>query len=174
MARLCAAFDRLAADLRRQGIDILDHKQSAFDKAFVSFSVRVADLETSLQFFVNTAFSKVQDVPRAIELLNRFRALLRRDGLRADLDEKLIMIFHKFGLQLLDVQREYHERRTDPPIPRDTPPVAGAVAWAGHLFYSIEAPMKLFADHPKVLNSSKETKKIVKTYNRVARALLEF
>lgn len=45
--------------------------------------------------------------------------------------------------------------------------------WARQLLRRIETPMQKFASNKSLL-ATKESKKIVKTYNRVARALIEF
>ena len=45
--------------------------------------------------------------------------------------------------------------------------------WARQLLRRIESPMQRFAQN-KNLMATKESKKIVKTYNKVAKALIEF
>ena len=58
-------------------------------------------------------------------------------------------------------------------MPRNAPPVAGNIMWARQLLRRIETPMQHFAQN-KALMATKESKKIVKTYNKVAKALIEF
>lgn len=56
---------------------------------------------------------------------------------------------------------------------RNAPPVAGNIQWARQLLRRIEGPMKKFEQNKSIMGT-KESKRIVKTYNRVARALMEF
>lgn len=71
------------------------------------------------------------------------------------------------------MQKLYEKNKYEPPIPRNAPPVAGNIMWARQLLRRIEVPMQRFAQN-KALMATKESKKIVKTYNRVAKALVEF
>ena len=53
------------------------------------------------------------------------------------------------------------------------PPVAGNIAWARHLLKRVEDPMLKFQGNNAVL-ASKDSKKIVRAYNKVARTLIAF
>ena len=49
----------------------------------------------------------------------------------------------------------------------------GKISWARHLFRRIQEPMEAFQQYPAILQSA-EAKRIVKTYNKVAKVLLEY
>ncbi|KAA0162679.1 hypothetical protein FNF28_04622 [Cafeteria roenbergensis] len=175
MLELCAAFFALLDELRGRRLDVLDYRDGAFDRAYIEFNVRLSDLDTSLQFFINRAFEKAYSVREALSLLRRFRQLLRRDHLLRDLDEKQVLVFHQFGLQILQAQRIYEEDKDDPPLPRDLPPVAGHIAWARHLLRRVQEPMELFRQQaPDVLNADRDCRRIVRLYNRLACTLVAF
>lgn len=78
-----------------------------------------------------------------------------------------------YAHDLENVQKLYEKHKYEPPIPRNAPPVAGNIMWARQLLRRIEQPMQKFAQN-KALMATKESKKIVKTYNKVAKALIEF
>ena len=61
----------------------------------------------------------------------------------------------------------------NPPVQRNAPPVAGNIMWARQLLRRIEGPMQKFEQNKSIMGT-KESRRIVKTYNRVARALIEF
>ena len=61
----------------------------------------------------------------------------------------------------------------NPPVQRNAPPVAGNIMWARQLLRRIEEPMRRFEQNKSIMGT-KESRRIVKTYNRVARALIEF
>ena len=71
------------------------------------------------------------------------------------------------------VQRLYEKHKQSPPIPRNVPPVAGNITWARHLLKRIEEPMKKFETNPSVL-STKDAKRIIRSYNKMARTLVAF
>lgn len=97
----------------------------------------------------------------------------QRDSLKADLDDKYMVIFQNYGLDLEAVQKIYEKGKHTPPLVRNAPPVAGNIMWSRQLLRRIEAPMKKFSLNKSIM-TTKESKRIVKTYNRVARALIEF
>ena len=85
----------------------------------------------------------------------------------------LQVIFQNYGLDLDFVQRQYEKYKTNPPKVYNFPPVAGNITWCRQLLRRIEEPMKRFQSNKSIM-STKESKKIIRTYNRVARALVEF
>lgn len=84
-----------------------------------------------------------------------------------------MVIFQNYGLDLEAVQKIYEKYKHAPPLVRNAPPVAGSIMWARQLLRRIEEPMKKFA-HNKTIMATKESKRIIKTYNKVAKALVEF
>ena len=84
-----------------------------------------------------------------------------------------MVIFHNYGLDLETVQRLYEKQKQSPPTVRNAPPVTASIMWARQLMRRIEEPMVKFQMN-KNLMSTKESKKIVKTYNRIARTIVEF
>ena len=69
--------------------------------------------------------------------------------------------------------RLYQKERTDPPIPRNMPPIAGKIMWARQLYRKIQEPMESFQGYKEILRTD-EAKKIVKNYNKTAKVLIEF
>ena len=61
--------------------------------------------------------------------------------LQADLAAKYVDIFHKYGLDLEEVQKLYEKHKHSPPVVRNAPPVAGNIMWARQLLRRIEVPM---------------------------------
>jgi len=73
--------------------------------------------------------------------------------------------FYARDLEAVQVQYEAHKHK--PPVPRNAPPIAGNIMWSRQLLRRIEEPMQLFAQN-KSLMAMKESKKVIKTYNRVS------
>jgi dynein heavy chain len=108
-----------------------------------------------------------------LNLLKKFQGILHRDTLKADLDSKMSIIFQNYGMEIEQVQQLYEKQKHDPPISRNLPPVAGNITWSRHLLNRIEEPMKQFETHQGVM-STKDAKRIIKIYNKVARTLIAF
>ena len=174
MEPLLLVFDQIIDQFREKKHDLLDYNTNKFDRDYVEFNVRVGELETSLQHFINRSFESISSIEQSLQLLKKYQDILHRETLRADLDNKFMIIFHNYGLELASVQETYEKHKHAPPSARNLPPVAGNITWARHLLRRIEEPMKRFQSNKAVLGSSREAKRIVKAYNKVARTLVAF
>ncbi|CAG9462434.1 unnamed protein product [Pedinophyceae sp. YPF-701] len=166
-------FAEIADDMRRKPYDLLDYLDSKFDRDLMDFDVQIHDLETQLQAFINSAFENISSTEQALNLLAQFETILQRDTLKADLQDKYMVIFHNYGFDLEAVQGVYERHKSSPPLPRNAPPIAGSIMWARQLLRRIEEPMRRFSTNQSIM-ASREAKKIVRMYNRVAQALIKF
>lgn len=173
MEALIKEFEDLAFGFQAKRHDLLAFTGNEFDRDFVEFNVNIDALEVKLQQFINGSFESIKSIDGALNLLAKFKAVLQRDSLKADLDDKVAIIFASFGNELEAVQALYEEDKHNPPKSRNLPPVAGNITWSRHLLHRIEGPMKRFEAHPQVF-ASKEGKRIVKMYNRIARTLVAY
>ena len=166
-------FFDIADDMKKKPYDLLDFFKSDFDRDFIKFNINIHELETTLQGFINLSFENITSTEHALNLLRQFQSILQRDLLKADLDDKYMAIFQNYGLDLETVQKTYEKFKNNPPLQRNASPVAGNIMWSRQLLRRIEEPMKKFSSNKSIM-ATKESKKIVKTYNRVAKALIEF
>ena len=168
-----AKFGRIVQDIKRKRHDLLQFTNNAFDRDFVEFNVNINELETLVQQHVNKSFERPHTIEASLTLLRKFRGIMRRPALEADLADKLHVVFQAYGTELESVQRVYEDHRHNPPKPRNLPPVAGNITWARHLYRRIEEPMREFEKDQSVL-ASKEARKVIKQFNRLARTLVAF
>ena len=175
MAQLISRFYEYVEELKKKSShDPLDQSTPTFDKAFIEFNKNIAELESSLQVFINSSFENITSTGNALALLKKFELILNRQTLRSDLESKYMVIFHNYGLDLEAVQKTYDRQKHLPPMVRNITPVAGSITWGRQLLRRIEAPMQQFKDNKSIMSSQKESKKIIRTYNKIARALIEF
>ena len=170
---LIVLFNDVVKNFRSKGHDLLDYHSNRFDRDFVDFNVKMTELEHSLQLFINRSFENIGSIEQSLLLLKKYQSILHRENLTRDLDSKLSVIFHNYGLELSRVEQIYEKFKHAPSVARNMPPVAGNISWARHLLRKIEDPMQKFQGNPAVL-ASKESKKIIRTYNKVARTLIAF
>ena len=170
---LLLAFNDVVNQFRSKGHDLLDFHSNRFDRDYVDFNVKMNELENSLQHFINRSFENISSIEQSLALLKKYQTILHRENLRSDLDSKLTVIFHNYGQELTRVEQIYEKFKHNPPTARNVPPVAGNIAWSRHLLRKIEDPMRKFQGNSTVL-ASKESKKIIRSYNKVARTLIAF
>jgi len=173
MEPLVNNFKTILEEFQIKRHDLLDFHNNRFDRDYVEFNVRISDLESNLRQFINQSFESIQSIESSLSLLKKFQGILRRDNLRADLESKFAVIFHNYGLELTQVQDQYEKFKASPPLVRNLPPVAGHITWCRHLYKRIEGPMRKFQCNPSVL-AGKESKKLIRMYNKMAKTLIEF
>lgn len=71
------------------------------------------------------------------------------------------------------VQKEYNEQRETPPIARNLPPIAGRIAWCRQLYRRLTEPVDIFRRHTELM-ALPDTRKAIKSYNRLAKNLVEY
>lgn len=175
MEGLISRFDEHLQNLKSKSNDVLDiHDNNRFDLAFKMFETQTTELETSLQVTINSSFENITSTDNALNLLKKFQSILQSEIFKSDLDSKYMVIFHNYGLELENDQKIYERHKADPPLVRNITPVAGAITWARQLLRHIKGPMDKFKTNDTVINNVKESKKIIRTYNKVSMALLEF
>ena len=166
-------FFVIADEFKRKPYDLLDYAKNQYDRDFLEFNVNIHDLETQLQDFVNASFENITSTEQALHLLRQFQSILQRESLKKDLDDKYAVIFQNYALDLDAVQKTYEKHKHSPSLPRNAPPVAGDIMWSRQLLRRIEEPMRKFATNEAIMRT-KESKRTVKTYNVVAKALVAF
>ncbi|CCW70907.1 unnamed protein product [Phytomonas sp. Hart1] len=175
MESLIPRFEDYLGHLRGKTTDILDiHDNNKFDVEFKIFETRLVELETSMQVAINSSFENITSTEKALMLLSKYKMILQSETFAADLESKYLVIFHSYGLELEKDQKTYERCKANPPIARNTTPVAGAISWARQLLRHIKGPMDRFKDNRTVMANTKDSKKIIRTYNKVSIALLGF
>ena len=125
MDSLIKNFFGIVDEFKRKPYDLLDYTKNQFDRDYLEFNVSIHELETALQGFINASFENIMSTEHALSLLTQFQAILQRDSLQADLESKYMVIFHNYGLDLETVQKLYEKYKNNPPMARNSPPVAG-------------------------------------------------
>jgi dynein heavy chain len=182
-ASLLVVHDTTLAAFRKKNHALLDVRDGpAHARCQADLTQLLARLdanEAALKALVDASFAHATSAEARLDLLATFGPVLRRPELKAHLDAKLQAALVAYASELAGVQAQYEQDKHAPPVPRNTPPVAGAVAWSRQLLRRIDAPMQRF----QATFSSKDSlaspppaafKPLVKAYNKVARALVAF
>ena len=170
---LCATYTDILHTLRSNAGEYLEARRRDFDNLYQDYKFRVQELSTELVVFLNNCFLTVTNTSKALQLLSRFRAVINNTQITKLLEEKHSTIFISYGRDLEALKAVYERHKENPPSHRDTPPVAGAISWVRQLQRKIEEPMKIFKETPELLQS-RDARRIIKTYNRVAKTLITY
>jgi dynein heavy chain len=184
-ASLLVAHDATLTAFRKKNHPLLDVSegpaQARCEAELAQLLVQLDANEVQLKALVDTSFAHAISAEARLDLLATYAPVLKRPELKAHLDAKLQAALVAYASELAIVQSMYEHDKHAPPVPRNTPPVAGAVAWCRQLLRRIDAPMQRFQasfskakDDPSSQPPPAAFKPIVKTYNKVARALVSF
>jgi dynein heavy chain len=127
LGAVLAGFGAVVDDVRRKPYDLLDWRRTEFDRDFLDFNVNAHDLDTQMQAFVDASFGAAASTDHALSLLAQFQAVLQRDALRQQLEEKWGVAFQHYARDLEAVQAAYETHKHKPPLPRNAPPIVRLV-----------------------------------------------
>lgn len=156
--------DAFKKTVNQNSKSLLEFETNIFDRDFVQFNVDVSAIETDLQGYIDKNFDSVTLVEDSLTLLRKFLSILKRESLKQSIYNKYTVIFQNYGLEINSIETQYQNQKTNPPIVRNLPTVAGSIIWARHLFHRISGPMQNF---PPEITQAKDSKKHVKAYNKI-------
>uniref|UniRef100_G3T979 Dynein axonemal heavy chain 5 n=1 Tax=Loxodonta africana TaxID=9785 RepID=G3T979_LOXAF len=170
LENLIAMFQGIVVTIKKKEYNFLDQRKMEFDQDYEEFCKQTNDLHNELQKFMDVTFEKIQNTNQALSMLKKFERL---NIPNLGIDDKYRLILENYGADIDMISKLYTKHKYDPPLGRDQPPIAGKILWARQLFHRIQQPMQLFQQHPTVLQTA-EAKPIIRSYNRIAKVLLEF
>ena len=153
----------------------LDYRLTDWDNGFDEFQNAIGRLETELQLFIKSWIEKPVPTTQVFNILSKFQPLSTEINLNImESYQELIRRYHKQDLD--HVRKVYNKQKSDPPGPRNFPPVSARISWSRQLFRRIDAPMQLIRvlhDDHQILKG-KDGQQAVKAYNAIATALIEY
>ncbi|KAF4646795.1 hypothetical protein FOL47_005651, partial [Perkinsus chesapeaki] len=72
MEELVNNFRTIMEEFKNKRHDLLDFHNNRFDRDYVEFNVRIADLESALQQFINQSFESITSIESSLNLLKNF------------------------------------------------------------------------------------------------------
>jgi dynein heavy chain len=154
--------------------DILDHTKAAFDADHTIFDTEISFIELSLKRFIDASFNELHSTDLALRLFGELEAVLDREALKNELQDKYAAIFQYYGEELESVQDVYDREKFNPPVPRNVSPVTGKVLWSRHLLTRVEGPMIRFQSCKNLLGSKEDSRRIIRVYNKIAKTLIQY
>lgn len=167
----CAAkFQHILSNIKKKPYDVLDYRKLDFEHDYKEFRRSISDFEGLLRSYIASFVEKMPSTFQALKLLQKFDALnLPNLGV----NELFKALLKSFGKDIEMIKRLYNTHRSDPPVPRDVPPVAGKILWARQLSRKLQEPMDIFMTKPECMRSD-EAKKVIRNYNQTMKALVNF
>lgn len=120
--------------------DPLAHRLTEFDHDYENFLKEVEIAEYKMQEFLKNYINEIPNSHSMLLAMERFEKL--------DLDclcmeRRYLDIACQLQREIEGIKDVCNEQRSNPVIPRNTPPVAGKIMWIRSLYRSIDEPMKV-------------------------------
>ncbi|KAM9335593.1 LOW QUALITY PROTEIN: dynein axonemal heavy chain 2 [Symphorus nematophorus] len=126
--------------LRSVGKGILDVENTIWCSELNRFHALVKELEMMVQNLVNSVFKTVFTVEEGVQLLDIFRPISKREGIKFIIEEKAEEVYGIFNKELKMVNKELSQRRS---YPDHIPRIAGQAHWMRALKHRLERPMEV-------------------------------
>jgi dynein heavy chain len=135
-----------------------EHKET-WDSQFKQFLINIETVENDTIDLINSTFkTELKSAEGAFTLLLKFKDIKTRERIEKELRVKYDDVLGQYEKELGDMRELYVNGKDKPPIPKNTPPVAGKIIWARSLFGRIKAPIDQFKQNEKLLKSEKGVK----------------
>ncbi|XP_027763088.1 dynein heavy chain 9, axonemal-like [Empidonax traillii] len=157
--------------------DCLDLDSTEFEQDALGFQQKVEDIDHRLSTVFTQAFDDTLDLEHIFKLLTMFQSLLERPVIAAVAADKWPVLISMFSTAL-DQTRLIYCRHTQaglelgsPPLHKNMPPVAGALAWARELRARIQRPFDQLRHIPHLCLDSAQGKRVVQKYEEMIQLL---
>lgn len=140
--------------------DIFDRKyKEEWHTVIQRFGQQVEEIEDMTKSFIEHSFQKLRSAQGAFELVQNFQNIQSRESINRSIDERYKDILRQYTKELDRIDGIFHGLKSAPPIYKNYPPVAGAIAWARDLYNRAKTPILRFK-----VSSTPRTREICRIY----------
>lgn len=108
------------------------------------FRQQVEEIEDMTKSFIEQSFQKLRSAEGAFELVQNFQNIQSRESINQSIDERYKDILSQYTKELDHIGAIFHAHKAAPPIYKNYPHVAGAIAWARDLYNRAKKPILRF------------------------------
>ena len=119
-------------------------KQSDWLSLIETFQSNVEQLEQQAVQFIDESFRALRSSEGAFDLLQKYQTIGSRPAIKSTLMRKFGEIMSQFEKEVDSIGQLFQLRKSDPPIYKSFPKVAGAIHWSRSLFQKIKKSVLKF------------------------------
>jgi dynein heavy chain len=147
--------DACVQPLELVAFDVFDRRfNTSWDALMTQFNAAIVEIEDNTKQFINASFKNLRSAEGAFDLLLNFKKIKSRDAINKQMMEKFSDVMSQYRKEIELVKVVFHSQKDDPPIIKNQPPVAGAIAWARSLQRKIKRPMLRFQSYEEMATSA--------------------
>jgi len=147
--------------------------EKPWDVIMKKFRVSVQEIEKMTEVFIKESFRKLRSAEGAFELVQNFQKIgvqpppppgstaaaattaaapTAGSSIKQQISGRYRDILEQYLRELATISAIFHSKKECPPIYKNFPPVAGAIAWARDLYLRAKRPILRFKKHGNLLN----------------------
>jgi dynein heavy chain, axonemal len=154
--------------------DVFDRRfETSWMAVMNQFDEDVAKIEEATKTFINDSFKNLRSAEGAFDLLQKFKHIKTRETINKQMMAKFSDILVRYEDEVKQVKHLFEQHRDNPPVFKNQPPVAGAIAWSKALFHRIKKSIIRFQSYENMMNEGNGPM-VTKYYVTVGRMVREF
>ena len=166
--------EQLKKPLENLPFNIFDRRYNAsWEQMMKAFWNKVNEIEQRSKDLIDTSFQKLRSAEGAFNLLLDFKNIECRKSIQEQMMKKFTDILVHFGHEIDLVNEIFQNNKNNPPVSKDQPPVAGAIAWSRSLYARIKHVVIRFQE-ARELYESQEFQHVKEHYLTVAKQMVEY
>ena len=108
--------------MRRKPYNFLDQRKGEFDQDYEDFKRGIDDLHNQTSVHMDTMFDRVPSTMRSVALLRKFEKL---EIPKLEVVSKYKVVLNNYSKEVDGIAKMYSKQKNNPPLPRNSPPLAG-------------------------------------------------
>ncbi|TNN52944.1 Dynein heavy chain 10, axonemal [Liparis tanakae] len=141
-------------------------KMSSWRIIMQDFNTTVQAIEGEAIDFIDQSFKSLRSSAAAFDMLLKFKNIRSREAINNHLMRKFNDILAQYCKEVGVISEIFEEKKDNPPLNRNEPPVAGAIRWAQSLFQRIKHTILQFLEVPEMLKSEQYKADVPSTEKR--------
>lgn len=136
---------------------------------FENFKTQISQIEDETCNLINTTFKeKLNSAEGAFDLLHKFKNIMTRPAIEQQMKNKYEDVLQRYDQEVGEMKQLFLKGKDNPPISKNMPPKAGAIAWARSIMGRIKTPIYKFKTKQDLL-LSETGKQVTKKYIELAK-----
>ena len=143
---------RLTRPLQNLQFNVFERKwRVKWEQEMMAFRDKVQEIERKTKEFIDHAFQRLRSAEGAFDLLEKFQQVQSRQSIKDQMMEKFDDILGQASKELAATRKLFQDNCDSPPVYKNYPPVAGAIAWARALYLKQKKPILRFRTMDKLM-----------------------
>ncbi|KAJ3134855.1 Dynein heavy chain 10, axonemal [Physocladia obscura] len=154
--------------------DIFSKKyQQNWESLMFRFREQIIQIEDMAKQFIDASFKKLRSAEGAFDLLQNIKNIKSRESINSQLMGKWYEILDQYSREVDSIDEIFKSNRGNPPVTKNQPKFAGAIAWSRSLFYRIKKTIVRFQSLQEML-ASEMGRSVTRKYLIVAKSMREY